>query len=73
MGARVIWESGRDFVSHSQGGVNLVTWKNKDIFCILISNLTEDKLLVLAQKISNFVPSLLILTGFSSDMRYERR
>jgi len=51
-GARVIRESGRDFVSHSQGGVNQVAWKDNDIFCILTSDFTKDRLLSLARKIS---------------------
>jgi len=54
-GGSVVRTSNRDFVSYSQGGVNLVAWQDKDMLCIIASKLPKKKLLRLAQKIA--VPS----------------
>ncbi len=51
-GASTIRVSGRDFVNYSKGNVNLIGWKEKDILCILASNLPKEKLLSLAQEIA---------------------
>ncbi len=48
----VVRTSNRDFMSYSQGEVNLVAWKDKDILCILASKLPKKKLLGLAQRIA---------------------
>lgn len=52
--AEIIRASSREFVSYSQEGVNLVAWKekDKDLLCILTSNLPKEKLLGLAQQIT---------------------
>ncbi len=50
-GARVIRASSREFVSYSQEGVNLIAFKEKDLFCILASTLPKEQLLGLAQQI----------------------
>jgi hypothetical protein len=41
-------------VTYSQEGVNVVAWKekDKDLLCILASNLPKEKLLGLAQQIT---------------------
>jgi hypothetical protein len=41
-----------EFVSYSEGGVNLVAWKDKDLLCIIASSLPQEKLLHLAQQIA---------------------
>ena len=51
-GARVVRVSSQDFVSYSQGRVNLVAWKQKDLLCILASTLPTEKLLGLARRIA---------------------
>lgn len=50
-GAKTIRASSRDFVSYTQGDINLVAWKEKDLLCILASTLPKEKLLGLAQQI----------------------
>ncbi len=50
-GGRVIRASSRDFVSYSQGGVNLIAWNEKGTLCILTSTLPKENLLRLAQKV----------------------
>ena len=51
-GSKVVRVSSQDFVSYSQGGVNLVAWKQKDLLCILASTLPKEKLLGLAQQLA---------------------
>ncbi len=51
-GSKVARVSSQEFVSYSQGGVNLVAWKQKDLLCILASTLPKEKLLGLAQQIA---------------------
>ena len=51
-GGSVVRTSNRDFMSYSQGEVNLVAWKDKDMLCILASKLPKKKLLGLAQRIA---------------------
>ncbi|MBI3059132.1 MAG: hypothetical protein HYY81_07475 [Deltaproteobacteria bacterium] len=51
-GAGTIRQSGREFVSYSQRGVNLVAWKEKDLLCIIASTLSTERLLGLAQEIA---------------------
>ncbi len=51
-GSKVARVSGQDFVSYSQGRVNLVAWKQKDLLCILASTLPKEKLLSLAQQLA---------------------
>jgi anti-sigma factor RsiW len=51
-GATTIRVSGQDFLSYSKGDVNLIGWKEKDLLCILTSNLPKDELLRLAQEIA---------------------
>ena len=51
-GGRVVRTSNRDFVSYSQGGVNLVAWRDRDMLCILAAKLTKKKLLRLARRIA---------------------
>jgi hypothetical protein len=50
--AGTIRVSGRDFVNYTKGNVNLIGWKEKDVLCILASNLPKEKLLSLAQEIA---------------------
>ena len=51
-GSKVVRVSSQDFVSYSQGRVNLVAWKQKDLLCILASTLPNEKLLDLAQQLA---------------------
>ncbi len=51
-GSKVVRVSSQDFVSYSQGRVNLVAWKQKDLLCILASTLPKAKLLGLARRIA---------------------
>ncbi len=51
-GSKVARVSSQEFVSYSQGGVNLVAWKQKDLLCIIASTLPREKLLGLAQQIA---------------------
>ncbi|MFQ5850074.1 MAG: zf-HC2 domain-containing protein [Candidatus Binatia bacterium] len=51
-GGRVIRVPSQDFVSYSQGGVNLVAWNQKDLLCIIASTLPKEKLIGLAQQIA---------------------
>ncbi len=51
-GGSVVRTSNRDFVSYSQGEVNLVAWKDRDMLCILAAKLTKKKLLGLARRIA---------------------
>ncbi len=41
-----------DFVSYTREGINLVAWKDKDLLCIIASELPKEKLLDLAQQIA---------------------
>lgn len=50
--ANIIRASNRDFVTYSQGGVNLIAWKEKDFVCIISSTLPKEKLVGLAQQIA---------------------
>ena len=51
-GSKVVRVSSQDFVSYSQGRVNLVAWKQKDLLCILASTLPKEKPLGLAQQLA---------------------
>lgn len=51
-GSKVVRVSSQDFVSYSQGRVNLAAWKQKDLLCILASTLPTEKLLGLARRIA---------------------
>jgi len=51
-GSSVVKVSGRDLVSHSEGHVNLVAWKDKKIICVLASALPKASLIDLARQIA---------------------
>lgn len=50
--ARATKAVNREFVSYSEGGINLVAWKDKDLLCIIASSMPQEKLLHLAQQIA---------------------
>jgi anti-sigma factor RsiW len=51
-GAEVFQKSGRDFVSISKDGIQLVAWQDKDVICVLASRLPKDRILALAEEIA---------------------
>ncbi|HWP60476.1 MAG TPA: zf-HC2 domain-containing protein [Candidatus Acidoferrales bacterium] len=48
----VVKKSGKDFVSLSQGDINLIAWQDRNIICILASKLPRERLVSLAEKIA---------------------
>lgn len=52
LSAKTVRVKDRDFLSHSQAGVNLIAWKDKNMVCVLASNLPNDKLLSLANQLA---------------------
>jgi anti-sigma factor RsiW len=51
-GATVVRKSGKDFVTFSNGDVNLVAWQDKNIVCVLASKLPKDRVVALAGEIA---------------------
>jgi anti-sigma factor RsiW len=51
-GSSIFQKSGRDFVSISQGGLHLVAWRDKNVVCVLVSNLPRDRMVALAEQIA---------------------
>jgi len=52
-GSELFRKSGKDFVSVSQDGVQLVAWQDNNVVCVLASNLPRDRVVALAEQIAN--------------------
>jgi len=50
-GAKSVQVAGKTFIIHSENGVNLVAWKERNLLCILASRVPMDQLLDMAQRV----------------------
>jgi hypothetical protein len=51
-GSTVVKKSGRDFVSFTNGDLNLVAWQDKNMICVIASKLPKDHVVALAAQIA---------------------
>ena len=51
-GSTVSRKSGKDFLSVTEGEINLVAWQDKNIICVLASKLPKDRVVALAEQIA---------------------
>jgi hypothetical protein len=50
-GAKSLQVAGKTFIIHSENGVNLIAWKERNLFCILASRVPLEQLLDIAQRV----------------------
>jgi Putative zinc-finger len=50
-GAKSVQAAGKTFVVHSENGVNLIAWKERNLLCILASRVPMENLLDIAQRV----------------------
>jgi hypothetical protein len=50
-GAKSIQAADKNFVMHSQNGVNVIAWKERNLLCILASRVPMEQLLDMAQRV----------------------
>jgi len=50
-GAKCVQAAGKSFVMHSEHGVNLIAWKERNVLCILASGVPMEQLLDMAQRV----------------------
>ena len=51
-GSELLQKSGKDFVRISKDGVQLVAWEDKNVVCVLASNLPKDRIVALAEQLA---------------------
>lgn len=50
-GAKSLQVAGKTFILHSENGVNLIAWKERNLLCILASRVPMEQLLHIAQRV----------------------
>jgi len=50
-GAKSLQVAGKTFIIHSENGVNLIAWKERNLLCILASRVPMEQLLHMAQRV----------------------
>jgi anti-sigma factor RsiW len=50
-GAKSVQAAGKSFVMHSQNGVNVIAWKERNLLCLLASPIPMEHLLDMAQRV----------------------
>lgn len=50
-GAKSIQVAGKTFIIHSENGVNLIAWKERNLLCILASHVPMEQLLDMARRV----------------------
>jgi hypothetical protein len=51
-GSELFRKSGKEFISVSEGGIELVAWQDNHVVCVLASNLPRDRMIALAEQIA---------------------